>query len=395
MAFFEKKSPEDNISRVTPGYEETERQTPKAGYVLLLAMFAAALFFGWRAISDLQDVPTKPESLSSCASGFITYSSWEDFGIFRYHQPYAYEPPRLLSIAEKAAPEKPKCVFSGFEKMHGIPAIYEQYDLKNEELNQQRNNLGQTTADIANYENQYSLSLQEIVAGAESPIYLAPEIRQKILALRDRQNAVSQKIAVLEADTKPLDNQLRSLYADVMRDYRRAWRWYEFKVFLLEVLFVIPFFFLVLWGYFRLLAKNSPYTIIFTALLGVASVLFLRVFLVWFWGLFLARVIQTIWEYIQNFALLKSLIFYGGMILSIAVFGGAVYLLQKRIFDPHRVALRRLRDKQCPNCRMPLEVGGQFCPNCGRKLKEICAKCGKERWADFPACPHCGFKHES
>lgn len=392
MAFFSKK--ENQISRVTPGYEETENRTPKVGYVLLLAMFIAALFFGWRAISDLQDVPTKPELLSSCAGGFIAYLSWEDVGRFHYYQPYAYEPPRLLSVGKKAAPEKPRCVFSGFEKTHGIPAIYEQYDLKNEELSQQQNNLGQTKADVANFEAKYGLSLQEMIAGAEVPIYQAPEIKQQILALRDRQNVLTTKIDVLKTDLKPLDDQLRSRYADVMRDYRKAWRWYEFKVFLLEALFVFPFFFLVFWLYRKLLAKNSPYTIIATALVGVASVLMLRILLVWMWSLFLARVIQTIWEFIQNFALLRSLVFYGGMVLSIVLFGGAVYILQKRIFDPRRVAIRRLREKQCPHCQTSLDLGIAFCPNCGRKLKEICSKCGKERWADFPACPHCGFKHE-
>ena len=76
MALFEKK---EEISRVTPGFEESERKTPKAGYLLLLAMFVATLFFGWRATDALQDVPTKPESLSSCASPFLNYKYIEIF----------------------------------------------------------------------------------------------------------------------------------------------------------------------------------------------------------------------------------------------------------------------------------------------------------------------------
>ena len=390
MQFFSKK--EDQISRVTPGYEETERQTPKAGYILLIAMFAASLFFGWRAISDLQDVPEKPTHLSQCAIPFLTYS-WEDYGRFQYESYPTGE------VFYDARPFKPasremgeECVFSELEKKYGIPPVFEKRRETAEKLNDARVALNEATYNLLDRERQYGLGLQEREVKEIQPLFPTNDIRREIEALREKKSALEGEVKALEEEIKPYDDELQELYKGVMRDYRKAWRWYEFKVFLLEMVFVIPFFFLVLWGYFRLLAKNSPYTIIFTALVGVASVLFLRVFLVWFWGLFLARVIQTIWEYIQNFALLKSLIFYSGMILSIAVFGGAVYLLQKRIFDPHRVALRRLRDKQCPNCRMPLEVGGQFCPNCGRKLKETCAKCGKERWSDFPSCPYCGSK---
>lgn len=390
MIFFSKK--ENQISRVNPGYEETENRTPKTGYVLLLAMFIAALFFGWRALDDLQNVPQKPEQLSSCASPFRAYS-WED-SWRGYHGYYPSLPSYEIYEGNSYAGEPKKCVFSSYEKKYGIPAVFEKRKQLDDSLSASSRALYNIVNQLPEAERQYNLGLQEKIARQERQLYPIPSTSDQIENFRVQKAELEAKIANLKSELQPYDEQLKALYQSAMRDYRKAWRWFEFYVFLLEALFVFPFFFFVFWLYRRSLAKNSPYTIIATALVGVASVLMLRILLVWMWSLFLARIIQAIWEFIQNFALLKSLVFYGGMVLSIVVFGGAVYLLQKRIFDPRRVAIRRLRDKQCPHCQTSLDLGIAFCPNCGRKLKEICSKCGKERWSDFPSCPNCGFKHE-
>lgn len=353
---------------------------------MLLAMFVAAVFFGWRAIDDLQDVPTKPERFSSCASAFIIYS-WEDN--WRYNHEY-----QGYSLYESYYPvpfdqEKPKCVFSSLEKKYGVPEVLAKIEPLQEELNKLRQDLSNTKAGLQRDEEKYDLGLQEKQAGVPKAFFPISPIQQDIESLRVKQQELESKISRLEAELKPFTEKLKALYKDAAREYRYAWRWYEFKVFLLEMIFVLPFFLFVFGMYRRMLAKNSPYTIIFTALVGVASVLTLRVFFVWFWSLFLARVIETIWKLIQNFALLKSAVFYGGMLFSIFLFGGAVYLLQKRIFDPRRVAIRRLRQQQCPNCQTSLDLGAEYCPNCSRKLKKSCSQCGKERWTDFRFCQHC------
>lgn len=386
MITFFKRKVEEKVDPARPGYEEGERKTPKAGYILLLAMFIASLFFGWQAIDDLKDVPIKPEKLSSCAAGYITYS-WEDN--WRYNHDY-----RNYSVYESYYPtpfdrEKSKCIFSSWEKKYGIPEIFVKVDPLQIELNKLRQDLNEVNAGLSREESKYDLGLQEKQAGVPKTLFPVPFIQQDIESLRSQQQDLQNKISNLEVELKPFTEKLKILYKDVARDYRYAWRWYEFKVFLLEITFVFPFFLLVFGMYRKMLAKNSPYTIIFTALVGVASVLALRVFVVWFWSLFLARIVETIWKFIQDFALLKSLVFYGGMLFSIFLFGGAVYLLQKKIFDPRRVAIRRMRQKQCPSCQTSLDLAAEHCPNCGRKLKENCSQCGKERWTDFHFCQHC------
>ncbi|MBI3273706.1 MAG: hypothetical protein HYZ69_01035, partial [Candidatus Colwellbacteria bacterium] len=189
---------QEEISRVTPGYEETERRTPKVGYILLIAMFVAALFFGWRAIDDLQNVPQKPEQLSSCASPFRTYS-WEDSwrGYYDYQplQPYSYEPPRLLPIAEEVVPEKPGCAFSSYEKKYGIPAVFEKRKKLNDALSASSQALYNIASQLPEAERQYNLGLQEKIAREEKQLYPIPATSDQIESTRAQKIELEAKVA--------------------------------------------------------------------------------------------------------------------------------------------------------------------------------------------------------
>ncbi len=377
-----------DMAEELPG--ETEQRTPKAGYLLLFVMFVAALFFGWRAIDDLADVPEKPEFLSRCAASYIEYR-WEDAGRFEYFdsapQPYEVAP---YYPAQKPVERGAGCVFSSFERSAGIPAVFEARRALDEELAGVARELEVLRPQLYQYENDYGLSLQERMIPGEPGIYSSAELQKRIGELKPRVVSLEERGREIRSALEPYDRELQAKYGALLPEYRNLWRWYEFKLFLLEIVFVFPFFALVFWWYRRLLERKSPYTIIFTALLAVAAVLSLRVLVVWFWSMFLARLIESLWEFVQNFALLKSLVFYGGMILSIALFGGAVYVLQKRIFDPKRVAARRLGRNQCPECETTLDLAGAFCPKCGRRVREACPKCGAERFTDIAYCPRCG-----
>lgn len=375
-------------SEIPAGTEvaETEQKTPKAGYILLIAMVVTSLFFGWRAIDDLQDVPQKPEVLSYCANQFLPYE-WEDLGrsqVARYIPEYGYEP------GKPVRKDLEDCAFSRIEVAHGVPAAYEQRNFFVLQLQNSQLELDKIQNSILDYERQYNLGLQERLTEQERRLYPVATIQKNLEPLRGQKAALEVSIDKLRADLKKADEQVKTLYVKILPEYRKEWRWYEFKVFLLEALFVLPFFWLIFSLYRRLLYRKSPYTIIFTALLGVASILLVRIFIVWFWSLFLARILQTLWNYVQNFALLKSIVFYFGMGLSVIIFGGAVYLLQKRLFDPKRVALRALKHNTCPQCEFSLDIAGEYCPNCGRRIRERCSHCGQLRFVDCAACPHCG-----
>lgn len=400
LNIFKRKTSE--ISRTALGFEETERKTPKMGIILLLAMFVAGVLFGWWALNDLSRIPAAPEPLSAC--GYRYGSLGFSRGLIT-----PSEPPIFYNENQSNyyySDDSSRCVFNAIEQNYAIPLLIQkripiEKELKTiyENLNSATNQLNELRYQLQRSTTEYSVGLQEQGAGVPKPIFPAAPTGQSIISLQPREQDLNKqkseleaKIKSLEVQLKAVDNELKEAYKPVFKEQNRLLRIYDFKVFLLQFIFVFPFFWFALWMYLRLHRKNSPYTIIFTAIMAVAAILLLRVLLFWFWGLFLARVLEVLLEWIQNFAILRSLVFYLGMIFSLAVFGGAAYWLQKKVFDPRRVALRRFRSKQCPHCQTNLDLSVNFCPNCGAQIKEKCAKCGTPRFIDLPACPYCGDK---
>lgn len=391
MMFWKKKL--DQISRTNPGYEETERRTPKAGVLLLIIMFIGGIFFGWTALDDLSRIPERPKALSYCGTRY--YSSYVHGSLVNPHEGAAPLSVEYKDYSNYYEPyDVATCNFSELEKRHGVVPFFE----KRKPLADQISSLGQKLNDInkslGRARQDYDLGLQERQGNIEKPIFPILPLQQSIPELEAQKSSLTKQIAVLNSQIKEIDDQLTVAYKPVLAEYNTALRWYDFYVFLLQFIFVLPFFYLAFWFYLKLYRKNSPYTIIFLGILAVAAILLLRVILFWFWGLFLERVLETIFRWMAEFRLLRSLVYYGGMVLIFAIFGGAVYLLQKKVFDPRRVILRRFRARQCPHCQTDLNLSHLYCPNCSHQIREKCPQCGGDRFVNLPTCPHCGLHKE-
>src|SRR3989338_1622016 len=396
--FFKRQS--EDISRVEPGFEEGERHTPWTGVVLLIIMFIAGIFFGWRAIDDLARVPSRPVDLSYCSATYAT--SETTYRPSFVSSPIVPEEPGYYQKYGTYSPEEPPCSFNDLEIAAGIPALDQEHRsiLKaiHDSVGTERQDYERVRQRREELESQYNLRLQERQAGLPSATQeVLMDLQSKIAVASQEEQRLSilldQKISAeraRSAELKAIEDKLREAYRPVFAEQHRRLRWYEFKVFLLQIIFVLPLFLLALRAYLRQLKRNSPYAIILTAIVGVMGVLLLRVILLWFWDLFLARLIEVLWRWIQNFEIIRSLVFYLGMILSFSIFGGAVYYLQKRIFDPRRVAIRRFRLKQCPRCQTNLDLAVNFCPQCGHQIKEQCTFCNQARLVELPSCPYCG-----
>jgi hypothetical protein len=393
---------QEDISRTEPGFEEAERRTPLTGVVLLVIMFIAGLFFGWRAIDDLARVPSRPVDLSFCSASYVTNETAYRPSAVR--SPLAYPEFGYEGPYGAYALEEPPCSFNDLEVAAGIPALDQQ---RRAILRSIRDAMGTERQDYERARqrrqalaSEYDRRLQERQAGVPSVTSeVLSDLRQNLNQASEEEQrlgvVLDQKIAAERArssELKAIDGQLRQAYQPVFAEQHRRLRWYEFKVFLLQIVFVLPLFLLALKLYLKQLKRNSPYAIILTAIVGVMGVLLLRVILVWFWDLFLARLIEVLWEWIKSVEIIRSIVFYLGMLLSFALFGGAVYYLQRRIFDPRRVAIRRFRAKQCPRCQTNLDLSGNYCPQCGHQVKERCPQCGQARYVELPACPSCGQK---
>ena len=395
-----KKHTED-VSRTIPGYEETERRTPTVGIILLIFMFIAGIYFGLYAMDDLSNIPERPADLSSCAALYQTNSDGQLI--------YGTRPAALLKddlIRSLAYERSQDCVLrlSSRETATNIPALYEQRIAIEQrvvpvvteylKLEASTNDLH---AQIDQATGAYGVGLQEQQAGVAKPVFpVAPaqqtigQLRQQEAPMVARMNELQQQVDAFRPALDAIDAQLVEAYKPVFETYTHDMKWYEFKVFLLQFLLIIPFFLLALRKYLELYRKSSPYTVIFTTIVAVLGFLLLKTTLYWFWGLFLQEILRVLIEWFGKYDILRSLLFYVGMFLSFAIFGGAVYMLQKRIFDPRRVTIRRFRAKQCPQCQTDLDLADMYCPNCGAHTRELCSKCGKERFVGLPFCPHCG-----
>ncbi|MBI3671487.1 zinc ribbon domain-containing protein [Candidatus Azambacteria bacterium] len=383
MIFSKKTAEEKNIKEI--GFEEREKRTPVVGYLLLIAMTIVVLWLGISALNDLYDVPQKPQTLSTCASGYISYR-WEDNWHMQemIQQPYFAYPETVKGSEE--------CIFSDIEIKYGADKIFAETKALRKELGSLRNGLMMKQGQLESLRQQYGLGLTERIAVEKQPAYNTEEIKSQLSALEPEVASLQSELSKKELEFKPFEEKLKSAYKDIQKENRSLWRWHDFYAFLLQVIFVFPLFFLLLKFYFRLSAKNSPYLIIITFLLVPASIFVLDIVFVYFWGLFLGRILEDLWNFIKNIQILKSLISYLGMIIAALIFGGSVYLLQKKIFNPKRVALKHLRDKKCPNCSFSLDLSKNFCSNCGTKILEKCQKCGESRYADLPVCRYCGDK---
>lgn len=401
-----KKNTEE-ISRTTPGYEEAERRTPVTGVILLLLMFIAGLYFGMFAMNDLARIPDKPASLSNCSYKYQTNEA--GLTIYNSKYPTYYEEDMIRSLAYE---DSTSCVklksLSPLEEASGIVALFDrriaierQIDPIIAEYTKLEASLSSVRLQIERATGEYGVGLQEKQAGIAEPMFPTTPAQQSIVQLRQqeaplvaRMNVLKQQVDAFRPSLDAVDNELVAAYKPIFKVYERAMRWYEFKVFLLQFLLLIPFFFFALRKYLELHRKSSPYTVILTTIVAVLGILLLKIILFWFWGLFLAEIMRVLIEWFGKYDIFRSLLVYFGMFFSFALFGGAVYFLQKKIFDPRRVTIRRFRAKQCPQCQTNLDLSAEYCPNCGAHIRIACTKCGKDRFVGMPFCPHCGDKGE-
>lgn len=384
--FSKKQLQPEKEATSTIGFETEEQPTPLLGRLLLFILALLLLFFGWRGLEDLGNIPQKPEALSDC---FVYVgSSTLSRGELRNR-------PRIALTSSEKFPtyylsSSITCSFSSFEIQAGVPALYQTAKNAYLKVEAAQTNLSSIQTQLRQYESQYNVSLLEKIADEQAIDNTPPEIRDQANSLRQQETTAKSQLDLAQNGLDATLPSLLAAYKEAGDAYAHAWAGYKFWVFLLEVTFVVPFFLGSMWFYRRLHGKSSPHTIISVPIVIVSSILLARVLLVYFWNLFLADLAEFLWSVFAQLAIFRTLIYYAGMVLAVVIFGGTVYKLQKQIFAPQRVRFRRLRAKKCPYCEFSLDFTKNFCPGCGKQLITKCSACGQGRYIDMPYCPSCG-----
>lgn len=365
-------------------YEEVnEKKTTSIGYVLLILMVIFIVSISQTIFSDLRRIPERPVAPSRCIENILT--NYKDAG--------SYTSP---------------CNFEAIDRRFNLDTLYEGIEPDLEKIAnynyQIRNFQAQISAnskEITRLENSYNLSLQEKIAD-ERALYNTGNLQSSIANLRQKNSEFQAEINSYNSLKQPYVESvakkipaLERAYKDAKDSYTLTSSWYKFKAFALMLIFVLPFFVISTKLYFTLKKRNSPYTIIATAVMAASSILFLQIVFTFLYEILPKEWFEIIFKIFALISALRVILYYLVVLLVIAIFGGIVYIIQKRVFDPRRIAVRRLKDNKCPRCSFAINPFEDYCPHCGEQLKERCAQCNNKRISNLPFCPVCGNRKPS
>ncbi len=399
MWFFGKKqSPVDGDA-----YEEiSEKKTTKIGYFLLILMALFIVGISQTVFGDLRSIPERPVTISSCAREFASVLNVQTNT--NEYSGYGYD----YGYYSNSSLQKGNCTFSTYENESGVSSsitsvepLLKQYFAKSTEVSTLSNTIEQLKYKRSQAVSNYDISLQERQAQIEGAFDVGTEQNAVVtvddeIALRQAQViALTRERDALLAQIQTKVPTYEAQYDKALSLYNKAVNWYRLKVFGLTLLFIIPFFVLSMRYYFRFKKGNSPYTIIAGAIFVASSLLFLQVVGMFLYEIIPHALIQLIIDIFMQVAILRYVLYYGSVVLVILLFGGIVYVIQKRVYNSAVVAIRRLKDHKCPKCSFTLDNTMVFCPRCGYQVYASCEHCHNARFVDLPVCQACGKRKSS
>lgn len=356
--------------------EISEKKTSKLGYLILIALFVFIVVIGQTIFSDIQDIPEKPEAPAYCVYDYINYGL----------EGLTYEP---------------YCYFGNVDYQFGIDVLLDEIAPTVEKIISYNSDIQTKKWSLNDFDRDaliqdYDASLLEEIADTEG-VFNQEDLGNDIKATDAKIAAIEHEIEDLEkardaliAEIQPQIDELEALHNEAQDYYETKNAWYSFKVFILKLFFVLPFFGLFLWLYLKHKRQDSPYTIIITSVFFASTALFLEVVIIFLYDVLPRQWFLNIFEFLMAVAALKYVVYYGSVALVILLLGGIVFFIQKNLYNPHRVALRALKENKCPNCALTLELSEKYCAKCGHQIKTTCAKCNQLKYVDLEHCPYCG-----
>lgn len=369
------------------GYTEiSEKRTSKLGYLLLIALFVFIVVIGQTIFSDISKIPERPIGPTYCSNSYTGDLHSDNYEYL------------------KRFSQKPTCKFNEMDRKFGLDALVTGLEPEigiiisyNNQISNKNNQIYQNERQMNELLSAYGISLQETIAGEEEVLMDKPEIKSQFLTFMRKNENLKVEIEGLKVkrdtvivDIAPKIEELKVAHGGALETYNTQVAYYNLKIFLLKLLFVLPFFAMSLRYYLRYKKIDSPYTIIVTSVFYASTILFLQIVLAFLFQILPRKWFAQIFSFLMSVSLLRYVVYYGVTVVVILILGGIVYYIQKKIYDPKRVAMRHLKDSTCPGCSFSLDLSDQFCPNCGRRIKTECPHCGKMRYADLSHCPVCG-----
>ena len=172
-------------------------------------------------------------------------------------------------------------------------------------------------------------------------------------------------------------------------------KWYIFREFGWQMLFLIPLFWIFyFWNHRSLKKENGLQLLISTHLLVVIVIpIFIKIIDVVL-ELIPLHFFKKLFEALAAFHLM-AIWHYVLILLSILVAIFLIYIIQKKLFNKKRLQQKRLSNSCCIECGKKLPSNVKNCPFCGMQQVENCSECSVETYVCGDFCINCGSKRDT
>ncbi len=384
LQFWKKEEPP-----LTPGfapYEEIDaKRTSGLGYFFLVLMVIFGVWQGNNFLSALQNSISSPVPNSNCLSVLASYAA---------NSKYVYSTYNLGS----------ECRFSERETALSLHILYQNVEPKLTAYAEVITNIQKIESALNNarysretYINEYEASLLEDIAGSNYTVFDQSGIRNNIITQDEYISRLNQALVTENTEKGRLEQSLKSAiipYQSTIEaaedQYRHELIVHQFIQFLISLVFVAPLFMFVWKRYHASKNRRSEYAIIWGGLVATSGLLLAEILLMFIYEVLPRRMLEAIFDFLAQFEIIWTLLYWLGFILVPLFFGFLIYLIQKKFYNKQAVMMRALKNERCPGCSLKLHHDMNHCPVCGYKVKERCATCGAMTMRGGDFCASCG-----
>jgi hypothetical protein len=301
---------------------------------------------------------------------------------------------------------------SGCESITNLLLAIENDDIVAGKLSEWLNikrEISQLNATLKQVNSAYDTSLLENIAGQNQRVVSGHQTAQveslkKDFALKtNRLNQLVSKQGELELSLSQdenitalfgfVDNVTEADKVNLRDDLRQLNFWYPVKRLGMEMIFLLPLFFIFYFWNKKSLTADRPFQSLVSSHLLV--IVFIPV---------LFKIAELIYDIIpktflkQFIELLESLKLvalwhYLMMALIILTALALIYFFQKKLFSQEKLLEKRISKGQCQDCGKHLPANTAACPFCGFEQFKSCAHCNKPTYVFSKFCKECGHRH--
>lgn len=374
-------------------YEHTdEKKTTKLGYFLLFLMISLGLAQGQGFIDGVASNIKDPQYFSPCTTylqGLITSRGAEGYsGYYGYGDLASFN----------------NCQFSPTEIKFDVPAVVNEakplaqgYFNKTKATQDAQTVLYHMQETARSAKDDYSMALSETTANIKTPVFDSTGIKGSVNLARQAVAEAESILAVAKGNESVARGTLvnfvnanKAPFLAAQASYENTMRLTELFRALLQFVLIAPLFIFALRRYFRSARVGSQFAIIWAGIAVLFALLFAEVLTLFIYRIIPMRLLQELFLFFAQFEFLVTIGRYLLLLAAPVIFGGIVYFIQKRAYNPAAVTMRAYKGRKCTGCSMKITESMRHCPVCGTVLKSVCVSCGKDRIAGLKFCDQCG-----